>query len=410
MRNKYRLMSVVIVLLSCTVAGAVFILFDGRIEAIYGESARSAILESKKAHLRHTVKNQITRIEAARKRLGDDELVKREIARDIRNAVYPMDSYIWVTEVLNYDGGEDYAIRRIHPNLRDTEGQFLSTEMTDIKGGKPYQTELEGVKNHGSLFLSYYFKGPGSDEISEKVTYAELYRDFNWIVSMGVHMDDIVAVVEDANSKSHTLISHLIAFFMLALAVLTGISALTVLFLERKVHFDSKKLLEEEANMDPLTGALSRRAGARALSGSFAAFRGGERESPMVALFDIDNFKNINDVCGHGGGDEVLKQTVERVDGAVRMSDRLFRWGGDEFLLIMEGVAPDKAAKVAENVVRAVASEAFFTGKRNADITLSMGAAFFRLGDEGYEDALKRADEALYEAKTKGRNRVEVAS
>ncbi len=410
MKNKSRIMSVLIVCLSCLIAGAVFIAFDSRVEAIYGESSRRTILEAKKEYLRHTVKNQITRIEAARKKLGDDEMVKRAIAGDIHSAVYPMDSYIWVNEVLNYDGGEDYAIRRIHPNLRDTEGQFLSTEMTDIKGGKPYLDELEGVKNHGSLFLTYYFKRLGSDEISEKLTYAELYRDFNWIVAMGIHLDDIAAAVEEANSKSHTLISHLIAFFMLALAVLMGISAFTVLFLERKVHFNSKKLLEEEVNADPLTGASSRRAGAKTLSAAFSAFQRGERQSPMVTLFDIDNFKNINDACGHSGGDEVLKQTVGRVENAVRMSDRLFRWGGDEFLLLLEGVAPDKAIAVTDNVVRAVAAEPFFTGKRDASVTLSMGAAFFRPGDQGYEDALRRADEALYRAKKKGRNRAEVSS
>ncbi|MGI6782953.1 MAG: diguanylate cyclase domain-containing protein [Aminivibrio sp.] len=408
MKNKYRMMSVLIVLLSCIVAGAVFIIFDFRVEAIYGDSAREALLGAKKQHLRHTVKNQIMRINAARKTLGDDEKAKIEIAREIHDSLYPLDSYIWVNEVINYDGGPGYAVRRVHPNLRDTEGMLLSTEMTDIKGNKPYLAELEGVKKDGSLFFTYYFQRMNSEEISEKLTYAELYPDFNWIVAMGVHLDDINSAVENANIKIHTFKSHLIAFFMLALAALMGISALIVLFLERKVHFDSKKLLEEEANMDSLTGAGSRRAGAKALAAAFGAFKAGERGAPLLALFDIDNFKNVNDACGHGGGDEVLKGVVKRVGESVRISDKLFRWGGDEFLLVMDGVAPEKAPMVTGNVVKAVAAAPFFTGKRDTAITLSLGASFFNAGDEGYEDALKRADEALYRVKSSGRNRADV--
>ena len=117
--------------------------------------------------------------------------VKAFIAEEIYGSAYSENSYIWVNEVVNWDGGDGYAIRRIHPNLRDTAGTLLSTSMTDIKGNTPYKTELEGVKEHGELFFTYYFQKKDSKEISEKLTYAKLYKDYNWIVAMGIHLDDL---------------------------------------------------------------------------------------------------------------------------------------------------------------------------------------------------------------------------
>ncbi|NCC12729.1 MAG: hypothetical protein EOM32_05075, partial [Spirochaetia bacterium] len=84
--------------------------------------------------------------------------VKGFITEEIYGSAYSENSYIWVNEVVNWEGGDDYAIRRIHPNLRDTVGTLLSTNMTDIKGNTPYKTELEGVKEHGELFFTYYFQ------------------------------------------------------------------------------------------------------------------------------------------------------------------------------------------------------------------------------------------------------------
>jgi len=118
-----------------------------------------------------------------------------------------------VNEVLNYEGGDDYAIRRIHPNLRDTVGTKLSTNMTDVKGTTPYKTELEGVKQHGELFFTYYFKKMGSETISEKLTYAKLYKDFDWIVAMGIHLDDMNGYIDTTTGQSKYELSNRALFF-----------------------------------------------------------------------------------------------------------------------------------------------------------------------------------------------------
>jgi len=100
-----------------------------------------------------------------------DSSVRKLVEETLRNRLYTdvyfEDSYIWVNEVINYEGGDGYGRRLIHPNLRDTEGTLLSTDMEDIAGGKPYLEELEGIKKNGELFSTYYFKKLTTDTIEK---------------------------------------------------------------------------------------------------------------------------------------------------------------------------------------------------------------------------------------------------
>ena len=111
-----------------------------------------------------------------------DDKIKLITAEKIRRQKFDNDAYIWVNEIINYEGGDNYAIRRVHPNLPETEGSFLSTSATDIKGNMPYLEELEGINKDGELFFTYFFKKLNSDEVAEKITYAKLYKDFDWII------------------------------------------------------------------------------------------------------------------------------------------------------------------------------------------------------------------------------------
>lgn len=97
-----------------------------------------------------------------------DEFVKKVEYKLFRRQQYTEDSYIWVNEVLNMEGGDNYSIRRIHPNLVDTEGEYLSTSMQDSKGNYPYETELEGIRENGEVVHQYYFKNQSNDQIGEK--------------------------------------------------------------------------------------------------------------------------------------------------------------------------------------------------------------------------------------------------
>ena len=114
-----------------------------------------------------------------------DEIAKSRRKAIIRTLRFPHNQYVWINEVRNYSGGPGYAVRAVHVAEPETEGMPLSTDMADIRGNLPYKEELEGVVAHGDIFFTYYFKKPDSDEISEKLTYAKLYKPFNWIVCTG---------------------------------------------------------------------------------------------------------------------------------------------------------------------------------------------------------------------------------
>ena len=123
----------------------------------------------------------------------DEEFVKEGTLSFIRNIVHESNflsgAYIWINEVTNFDGGENYGIRQVHGNLPDTEGMLLSTSMQDAKGNLPYLIELEGIKENGEFYYKYWFKEYKSDKVSEKITYAKLYEPYNWIVCTGTYLN-----------------------------------------------------------------------------------------------------------------------------------------------------------------------------------------------------------------------------
>lgn len=125
----------------------------------------------------------------------------------------------------------------------------------------------------------------------------------------------------------------------------------------------------------------------------------------MLSL-DIDYFKSVNDTWGHDVGDQVLQRLAKLMQSGSRVGDVLCRGGGEEFLILLPGIAPEVAEQIAERLRRQVAQMLI---EPVGCITISLGVAHCgRQGDE-VEEALKTADEMLYKAKRAGRNRVEVA-
>jgi diguanylate cyclase (GGDEF)-like protein len=129
-----------------------------------------------------------------------------------------------------------------------------------------------------------------------------------------------------------------------------------------------------------------------------------------LLLLDLDHFKRVNDHHGHGGGDEVLRETVRRIAAVVRGYDTVGRWGGEEFIVVVPGLADEEALRAAaEGVRRAIRQAPFALGDELVVVTVSVGAAHAADG-EGADDLVSAADRALYAAKRRGRDRVELAS
>ena len=157
------------------------------------------------------------------------------------------------------------------------------------------------------------------------------------------------------------------------------------------------------ANIDYLTGVANRRATAEALRQALSRPHG-HGQMLSVILLDIDNFKQINDTFGHAVGDRVLIELADTLRQHLRGTDMLGRWGGEEFLIIAHAIGDDQIAELAERLRIIVATHSYALVGR---LTLSLGVARAQRADTP-EALVKRADDALYQAKEGGRNRVQL--
>lgn len=163
----------------------------------------------------------------------------------------------------------------------------------------------------------------------------------------------------------------------------------------------------EMAVTDGLTGLHNRRYLDSHLQTLFD--RAVARRRPLsVMITDLDRFKAINDTFGHDGGDEVLREFARRLRKNVRGIDLACRFGGEEFVVVMPDTEAGIAEKVAERVRAEIAQTPFRIGASGdaMSVTVSVGVSSLRRGADTVQDLMKRADIALYEAKTAGRNRV----
>ena len=320
---------------------------------------------------------------------------------------YENGGYIWINEVRNWDGGPDYAIRRIHPNLRDTEGTFLDTATTDVAGNTPYLTELEGVRDHGEIFFTYYFRRMENDTIGEKITYSTLYPRYNWIVAMGYYLDDVQVYIDRVEKASDRITGIIVLITILSNCILFVFAFFLLSRREKWYFLRARRQITEESNVDPLTGAFNRRVGTALLEDAFRSWQE-TGAAPALFMVDIDDFKPVNDKWGHACGDEVLRTTVQAIMNAMRSSDHLIRWGGEEFLVICPGLSRDGSFVVGEKFREAVMNARTVlckqVGNGEIAVTVSIGTGFFAEGDHTPSEAVDRADQALYEAKKSGKN------
>jgi diguanylate cyclase (GGDEF)-like protein len=127
---------------------------------------------------------------------------------------------------------------------------------------------------------------------------------------------------------------------------------------------------------------------------------------PMgLMLLDLDRFKEVNDTMGHDMGDELLKAVAERLKGCVREVDTVARMGGDEFTIILEGVASENCIVVVAKRIAESISGGFELKGRSVTVGVSIGITMYPHDDSNIDELLKHADSAMYHAKQQGGNR-----
>lgn len=180
-----------------------------------------------------------------------------------------------------------------------------------------------------------------------------------------------------------------------------GLSFSLIGLMLRKLYRD----LERRASTDPLTGILNRNAMQQAITQNFNQCK--EKTVDFaVLLADVDYFKRINDTYGHSVGDKVLVRLTELFAAKLRSTDIICRWGGEEFLLLLPRTDYKTALSVAERLRQAVEADATQLGTQEVRCTISIGVVACASQYTNVENLLNQVDEALYTAKSQGRNRV----
>jgi diguanylate cyclase len=180
--------------------------------------------------------------------------------------------------------------------------------------------------------------------------------------------------------------------------------------LEREVNNLRERiaLAHSEAIKDPLTGIFNRQAYTERLSQEYARWK--RYQAPLtLVIWDIDNFKYVNDTYGHQAGDMVLRHVAKLVHSALRETDFFARYGGEDFVALMPETMLERALEPTEKIRALVSTQPIKYAGREIPVTLSAGIAQFEDGDFP-DHVFRRADVALYKAKMSGKNRVCVES
>lgn len=223
-------------------------------------------------------------------------------------------------------------------------------------------------------------------------------------------LDDLEDFVSHIQQESEASIERLRDTMRLTLAVMLATLAAEALLIFRPLFKRLKKAqmaLLEAAMTDPMTGSLNRRSWMQNARREFERSRRHGR-SCAVMMLDIDRFKYVNDTWGHAAGDAAIVTMARTVRGFIRSTDSLGRLGGDEFALLLPETSSADALVLGEKLRARLSEVKMETPDGDFQITVSMGVAAQRRGDDGIGAALDRADQALYHSKQSGRDRVTI--
>jgi len=210
----------------------------------------------------------------------------------------------------------------------------------------------------------------------------------------------ILAVIALYEAPEEIYLMHL--FWILAVVLFGLFSAYIFERLNKKIFIDKIKL-EKLAVTDNLTGLFNRMKFDEIMQNEIVRSKRFEHTFGFL-MIDIDHFKNVNDAYGHQIGDVVLKGIADIIKENIRSTDLLFRWGGEEFVVICLEANKNGVLNLAENIRLKIQEHIF---NKVGSKTVSIGVSLFEQNDESFS-VIKKADKALYRAKSSGRNRVEI--
>lgn len=263
---------------------------------------------------------------------------------------------------------------------------------------------IEGGKHDiGIAILDLVMPGLGGLEVCRKIR-RRTDADYIYVILLTAH-GGTESTIEGLAAGADDYIVKPFESVELQLRIKAGVR---IVELERAL-LQANRVLKIEAQTDGLTRLLNHVAALRRLEEETSRARR-EGKSLAVLMADIDHFKQVNDTYGHAAGDKVLAELAQRMARACRDYDIIGRYGGEEFIIVLPDSDLNGGTLIAERIRHAVASEPFSSKDEQIQVTVSIGVASESPADGRplAELLLKAADDALYEAKRLGRNRVAV--
>jgi diguanylate cyclase (GGDEF)-like protein len=326
--------------------------------------------------------------------------------------------YIFIYKLHDMNGGDEFATMLVNPNRLDLIGRKISDSYKDAKGNQFRKEMLQGIRDKGEAFVTYFYKRPGTNEMVEKLSYFKYYPEWDWIVAKGTYLDSLDKRIVQLQDKLKHEIKNTIQYFVYFLIILGILFLCMGYFFSKGIHsiFQGYKKAQKDqqdelervnaalkikATTDPLTTLYNRGYFNHCLKNEMERSRRYGSALSLI-IFDIDRFKQVNDTFGHLSGDIVLKELSFLCLATIRDSDILARWGGEEFIILVP--ENDEAAIVpfAEKLRSLIEKHSF---PIKTQVTCSFGVAQY-IEEESKDDFINRADQAMYKAKEEGRNKV----
>ncbi len=336
-----------------------------------------------------------------------------------------------------YRGGE--ALQRDHMKLAELERKRLQTDHAEIGGwlmqtwnlperlhlaiSRSHTIELSFAADSGAIFdrcvalsglvADLFLLEPAQRQFAETALSAQRCLGLDKmafgqvLATVGAMIPETEAIFEtDLLAKQHPELILEQAREVLMLRSLTALREINTLRAVAEISNSRALELEEEARRDALTGVYNRAYLDQILTREFDSATRHNRPLSL-AFADLDKFKGINDQYGHQAGDRILQSTARILRGNTRETDLIARYGGEEFVVVLPATDATVAQVICERIVSAFQSTGHVVGSERAHVTISIGCATHGglTSFANAADFVKAADQALYAAKARGRNR-----
>lgn len=308
------------------------------------------------------------------------EEAQAEAMGALEEATYGDSGYFWINDT---DG-----VILMHPYMKELIGTS-TLDTTDYAGEYIYREFVDKAKRGGG-WVDYHWPKPVGQQPHRKISYVLFFAPWGWVIGTGIYLDDMEA--EIASITLHAV-------------MVTAAVSLVLILISLWLSSRFFRQLAELAVRDPLSSLMTRRSLFEEIPLLISSHDRALKNNLAVIFFDIDYFKQINDIYGHEYGDRVISMVGSSILQVIRSEDVAVRYGGEEFVVAMLCNSKEEALQVAERIRAAVAAIAFRKGEEEFSVTMSGGVAFREPG-ELFEAVLQRADVKLYEAKSSGRNRL----